>query len=104
MRVEVLVDTVPAGLELSERGATAVDGAGIVIVGRFSMRYSAGVPLRLAIDEVKVLTQAAEGNIAVVSWLRASQSHTAGVVGLVLKAQEGAVDPKKLMSGKLNEI
>ncbi len=103
-QVEVLVDTMPSGLEVTDRGASVKDGAGITIIGRFIMRYPAEVSLRQALDDVKVLTNAAEGNIAVVSWLRASQTHTAGVVGLVLKANEGALDLKNLKSGRINEI
>jgi hypothetical protein len=103
-RVEVLVDTVPAGLELADGKATAKEGAGIVIVGRFTLRYGAAVPLKQALDDVKVLTQAAKGTIAVVSWVRASQTETAGVVGLVLQANEAALDPKTLRSGKVLEL
>lgn len=103
-RVEVLVDTVPEGVELSEQGASVKDDAGVVLLGRFSLRYRSAVPLRQALDDVKVLTQAAGGNLAVVSWRGASQTDTLGVVGLALKANDGALDPKHFKSGKVNEI
>lgn len=102
-RVEVLVDTIPAGLELREGSAVATEGSGLVLLGRFSVRYPGAVPLQRALDDVKVLTQAAGGSIAVVSWQRASQTDTRGVVGLVLQASE-ALDPKTFKSGKVQEL
>jgi hypothetical protein len=103
-RVEVLVDTIPAGLELREGSAVTNEGSGLVLIGRFSLRYSGAVPLQRALDDVKVLTQAADGNLAVVSWLRASQTDTSGVVGLVLRGTEGPLDPKTFKSGKVQEL
>lgn len=102
--VEVLVDTVPQGMDLSDRGAAVKDGSGLELIGRFTLRYTSKVPLHRALDDVKVLTQAAGGNLAVVSWLRASQTETAGVVGFALNATEGAVDKKDLKSGRINEL
>jgi hypothetical protein len=67
-------------------------------------RVEATVRVEVLVDDVKVLTQAAGGTVAVVSWLRASQTETEGVVGLVLKADSSALEPSKLKRGKLNEI
>lgn len=103
-RVEVLVDTIPAGLELREGSAVVSDGSGLVLLGRFSLRYPSPVSLQRALDDVKVLTQAAEGTIAVVSWVRASQTETSGAAGLILQAREGALDPKTFKSGKVQEL
>jgi len=103
-QVEVLVDTVPAGLEVSERGATVADGSGLVIVGRFQLFYNFAVPLKRALDDTRVLTQAADGNVAVISYLRATQTSTEAVVGLVLKAPAGTTESKNLKPGKMNEI
>jgi hypothetical protein len=103
-KVEVLVDTVPAGLEVSERGATVADGSGLVIVGRFQLFYNFAVPLKRALDDTRVLTQAADGNVAVISYLRATQTSTEAVVGLVLKAPAGTTESKNLKPGKMNEI
>ncbi|MER2563599.1 MAG: hypothetical protein ABTQ32_22915 [Myxococcaceae bacterium] len=102
-RVEVLVDTVPAGLELREGGAVTSEGSGLVLLGRFTLRYPAPVSLQHAVDDVKVLTQAADGSIAVVSWSRASQTETSGAAGLILRANE-ALDPKTFKSGKVQEL
>lgn len=102
--VEVLVDTMPAGIELSDRGATVKEGSGLRLIGRFTLRYDDTVPLRQALDDVRVLAQAAEGNLAVVSWVRASQTETWGVVGFAFKADDGAIDPKGFKSGHINEL
>jgi hypothetical protein len=102
--VDVLVDTMPAGVELSDRSASVKDGSGLELIGRFTIRYDSTVALSEALDDVKVLTQASGGNLAVVSWLRASQTETAGVVGFALKANDGAIDPKNFKSGHVNEL
>lgn len=103
-RIEVLVDTIPAGLELRDGSAVVQEGSGLVLLGRFSLRYPSPISLAHAVDDVKVLTQAADGTIAVVSWLRASQTDTSGATGLILKARDGALDPKSFKSGKVQEL
>ncbi len=80
------------------------DGSGLVIVGRFQLFYNFAVPLKRALDDTRVLTQAADGNLAVISYLRATQTSTEAVVGLVLKAPAGTTESKNLKPGKMNEI
>ena len=80
------------------------DGSSLVIVGRFRLFYNFAVPLKRALDDTRVLTQAADGNVAVISYLRATQTSTEAVVGLVLKAPAGTTESKNLKPGKMNEI
>lgn len=103
--VEVLVDTVPEGIEIDRGSAKVKEGSGFVLLGRFSMRYAEPRALTKAVDDVKVLVNAADGNLAVISWERESQRTTAGVVGLVFSISGASpIDRNKLRSGKVTEL
>lgn len=52
---------------------------------------------------MKVLVNAAEGGLAIVSWERSSQRTAGGVVGLVFSVSE-PINRGKLKSGKVTEL
>lgn len=94
--IEVLVDTAPPGLVLEQDTARVSAGSGLTLVGKFSLRYRQGArPLKEALDDVRVLVDTVEGNLAVITWQRVSQTHTLGASGFVLKVSgPGAVTPR----------
>lgn len=103
--VEVLVDTVPEGIEMERGSARVKEGSGFVLLGRFSIRYQEPRSLTEAVDDVKVLVNAAEGKLAIVSWERASQQTTGGSVGLIFNVSDALpIDRSKLKSGKVSEL
>jgi hypothetical protein len=103
--VEVLVDSVPEGIELDRGSARAAPSSGYEVLGHFSMRYRDERPLSEALDDVKVLTNAAGGNLTIITWQRSSQKSARGVVGLVFKRDTRTkVNRETLRSGKVSDI
>ena len=103
--VEVLVDSVPEGIELERGSARVTANSGYEVLGHFSMHYPAKRPLSEALDDVKVLTNAANGNLAIITWQRSEQKTVHGVVGLVFKRDARTkVNRETLRSGKVSDI
>lgn len=87
--IEVLVDTVPPGLVIEKDSARVTSDGNWTVVGKFTLHYRGATrSLKEALDDVRVLTDTVEGDVAVITWARESQTQTRGAAGFILSARK----------------
>lgn len=97
--VIVLVDSLPSGIDVKD-GRISANGSA-ELLGRFTAETSWVEEEAVLIEELKVLADAAGGNIVVLSFAhqREPQGRCHGAVGLVIR--DLAFDPRKVTQGRL---
>lgn len=87
--LELLVDTVPPGLVIEKDSARVTSDGNWTVVGTFTLHYRGDSrSLKEALDDVLVLTDTVEGDVAVISWSRVSQTQTRGAAGFILSVRK----------------